>query len=75
MEITISVLYITALQEKMKPVAGPTPTSCNGVQSLGWTQNGYYTVKGSIGTKINTVYCEITRANGVTGLLILFLTS
>jgi hypothetical protein len=63
----------SALQSKVatigKPVSGPVPTSCNDVQTLGWTQSGFYMVKGGNGnaTKINTVYCDFTKARGATG--------
>ena len=69
----IGLFIIAALQSQLvnmgKPVAGPTPTGCDGVKTLGWTQSGFYTVKGNAGTKVNTVYCDFTKVQGVAGLL------
>ena len=52
-----------------QPVAGPIPTDCNGVKALGWTQSGFYTVKGS-STKLVSIYCDFTKTTGATGALI-----
>ena len=52
----------------VKPVAGSIPTGCNDLQTLRWTLSGFYTVKGSA-NKVNTVYCNFTKASGVKGLL------
>ena len=63
---------VTYIVNTVKPVAGPSPTGCNGVQALGWTQSGYYTVKGST-NKLNTVYCDFTKSTGSIGSLMLLL--
>ena len=48
-----------------KQVGGPIPSDCNGIKTLGWTQNGFYLVKGNVrsdqgqsSTRISIVYCD-----------------
>ena len=65
--------YINAVLQSQvenigKPVTGPMPTGCDSVKALGWTQSAFYTVKGSGGKKINTVYCDFSKKTGMTGL-------
>ena len=67
MQLQLSTKSGSTPVSPVKPVAGPMPTGCSDVQSLGWTQSGFYTVKSSAGTKVNTVYCDFSKENGATG--------
>jgi len=69
-QVTVLQSQVRELQSQVnnigKPVAGPVPTDCNGVKALGWTQSGYYTIKGSA-SQLKTVYCDFTKAPSIKG--------
>ena len=47
-----------------KPIVGPMPTDCDGIQALGWTLSGFYTTKHPNNKKVQTTYCDFTESPG-----------
>ena len=71
--ISIILLFINAVLQKQvanigKPVEGPMPKDCLGVNALGWKKSGYYTVTGT-SSVYKTLYCDFTKAPGSSGNL------
>ena len=48
------------------------PTNCYDLFITGNQINGFYTVQGSTGTKLKTVYCDYGKAPEETGLILLY---